>query len=77
MISELSERDVRKRNPKRSDAAARKRAGLQLEFEELDKKPNKTPDEKQQLQKLNRAIKHQRLKEKQKSEPHARKGERH
>lgn len=72
----MPDRNARKRNLKRSQAAALKRREIQRLIEELGKKPNKTPDEKLQLQKLERSVAHLRLKEKQKSEPHARKGER-
>jgi hypothetical protein len=72
----VPDRNARKRNLKRSQAVALKRLEIQALFEELDKKPNKTPDQKLQLEKLKRSVMHLRLKEKQKSEPHARKGDR-
>jgi hypothetical protein len=71
------ERDVRKQNPKRVASLERQLTVVERSVEELSSKPNKTPADVLELEKLRARKKHLSKKRTEKSEPHARRGERH
>lgn len=71
------ERNVRKRNPKRVATVEEQLTSAKGSLEELSRKPNKTPTDILELDKLRAQVKHLSKKRREKSEPHARCGERH
>ena len=71
------ERDVRKQNPQRVASFEQQRTAVKRLVEELSRKPNKTPADVLELEKLRALVKHLSKKRTEKSEPHARRGERH
>lgn len=71
------ERNVRKRNPQRVATVEKQLASVNRSLEELGRKPNKTPADILELEKLRARKKHLSKKRTEKSEPHARHGERH
>ncbi|MGA3052624.1 MAG: hypothetical protein ABSD63_00300 [Candidatus Korobacteraceae bacterium] len=71
------QRNVRKRNPKRVATAEEQLTSVNRDLEELSGKPNKTPADISALEKLRTRKKHLSKKRTEKSELHARRGERH
>lgn len=71
------DRNRRKMSPKRAAALQDRVAALAALVAELEKKPNKTAEDAWQLRLLRTKLNHTRKKAEQKSEPHARGGERH
>jgi len=71
------ERDVRKHNPKRVASFEQQLRAVKRSLEELGRKPNKTPADFLELEKLRARKTHLSKKRAEKSEPHARRGERH
>jgi hypothetical protein len=71
------ERNVRKRNPRRVATVEEQLTSVKRSLEELSRKPNKTPADILELDKLRARVKHLSRKRTEKSEPHARRGERH
>lgn len=71
------QRNVRKRNPKRVATVEEQLTSVNRAFEALSAKPNKTPADISELEKLSTRKKHLSKKRTEKSEPHARRGERH
>jgi TolA-binding protein len=71
------QRNVRKRNPKRVATVEEQLRSVKSSLEELSRKPNKTPADILELDKLRARVKHLSKKRTEKSELHARQGERH
>lgn len=71
------DRNVRKRNPKRVASVAEELAHVKKALDELNKKPNKSLGDNLEIKKLEARRKHLSKKRSEKSEPHARRGERH
>ena len=70
-------RNVRKRNPKRIASFEQQLAAVKYALDELKKKYRKTLEDKAEIANLETRKKHLSKKQKQKSEPHSRRGERH
>jgi len=71
------QRNARERNPKRVAPVEEQLTSVKGSLEELSGKPNKTPADILELEKLRTRKKHLSKKRTEKSEPHARRGERH
>ena len=71
------QRNVRKRNPKRVATVEAHLTSVKGSLKELSRKPNKTPADILELDKLRAHVKHLSKKRAEKSEPHGRQGERH
>jgi small-conductance mechanosensitive channel len=71
------DRNKRKRNPKRISSLQERLVREKAAFEQLKRKPNKTPADNVELKRREQAVEHLQKKIKQKSEPHSRRGERH
>jgi hypothetical protein len=71
------QRNARKRNPKRVATVEERLTSVKGSLKELSRKPNKTPADILELDKLRARVKHLSKKRTEKSELHARQGERH
>ncbi len=71
------QRNVRKQNPKRVATVEERLTSARASLKELSKKPNKTPADILEQDKLKARVKHLSKKRTEKSELHARRGERH
>jgi hypothetical protein len=70
------QRNVRKRNPKRVATVEEQLRSVKSSLEELSREPNKTPADILEVDKLRACVKHLSKKRTEKSELHARQGER-
>lgn len=77
MAAKGSSKNIRKRNPKRAELARETLREELADLRALEGKPNKTREDKIEIERRRKRVSHLRRKIESKSESHARTGKRH